>query len=474
MSAAEINKSRLHKTRRALLGLVVFFAVVGSGIYRSEGHSSVALHPANSRAKSAGAEVKSWRGTTAEEDSRKTSSLQMQLEDNPHDIAVYEELRELLESRHHERALLETVETWIAHNAPEWETMMQLNTTALIGLDDPEEAIREERLYLRQNPRRSDYGDTWDSVEGWLADNLLSRGYSQEALLHFQHQAAVMKRASEWCVLGNAQFGLGMTQQAMISYRKALEFERDYESAHSGLSKAYAKLRDFRHAETEAQAAISLSEMQVEDESKNPGHLFSEGHNPILSERHRALAMLYVTAGDRKRALEQETLAEKSDVDDFKAGMIEAMLYDQMGETARSRAIVESLHNKMLELISQEDKDSKEFIDGVSRIENTMAFAEPAERDSDEDVRTSAIWYLEPQFKAGTLKPMEQWILGEEYCRAGRIDDCEKLEMTAMETFLESIKQKQNIRLDALSQRGEGHREQESFFGLPTSRCLKI
>ncbi len=434
MSAKGLEKSRAPQVTRGVFGLAVLLVLTMAAIsVRRVGASDQSPPPVASAATQTvpPQEANSRRGTTAKEDSRKESSLRIQLQQDPHDKAAYEELRELVEGRD-ERGLLNVVETWMAHNSPDWETMLHLNTTAVMGLDDPEEAIREERLYLKRTARQQDYGDTWDSVETWLAENLLSRGHNQEALAHFQHQAAVMKRASEWCVLGDAELGLGLVQQSIGSYERALELEPDYESAHAGLSRAYATLRDFPHAETEARASISLARMEVQQGSKYPGYLSREGHHPTLARRYRSLAWLYATEGSRRRAIEEEISAEKSDTDDFEAGMIKAMLYDQMGEPARSKAVIYGIHNQLLGLISQ-DKSSKEFSGMVSRAENVLVFEDSSRQNHDQDAIAAAIWYLEPQLREGTLKPVEQFTLGERYCEVGRVDECKKLELAAMQ-----------------------------------------
>jgi hypothetical protein len=53
--------------------------------------------------------------------------------------------------------------------------------------------------------------------------------------------------------------------------------------------------------------------------------------------------------------------------------------------------------------------------------------------ENDDAMAPTAIWYLEPQLKAGTLKPVEEMVLGQRYCEVGRIDEREKTKVTAMQ-----------------------------------------
>jgi tetratricopeptide (TPR) repeat protein len=256
--------------------------------------------------------TESNKGDAERENSQRESFLRTELEHDPHNEAAYNELRELVERKGNNHLLLEIVETWIAHNPPDWETMLHLETTARVGLDDPEEAIREERLYLKRTSR-SKGPQTWDSVELWPARNLLTRGYDQEALAHIRHEATIENGAGGWSELAGAELTLGMTQQAIADYRKALGFDAGYLYAHSGLSRAYAMLRDSQHAETEAQAAISIALHELEDESKAKRDLrIIDGHETFLSGLHQQFAQVYMTEGKLEKAIEEEAWLERA------------------------------------------------------------------------------------------------------------------------------------------------------------------
>jgi tetratricopeptide (TPR) repeat protein len=433
-----IEESRPERGYRGVAAVLLVVAVALMLVHQKKDNGqtrAVIQAPAAER-------TESIKGGAESKDPQRELMLRTELEHDPHNEAAYNELRELVESRGSNHLLLEIVETWIAHNPPDWETMLHLDTTARVGLDDPEEAIREERLYLKRTARSAD-PQTWDSVESWLARNLMARGYDKEALAHFRHQAAVENRAGDWSELGDVELTLGMTQQAIADYRKALRIDAGYRYAHSGLSRAYTMLRDFQHAETEAQAAISIALHELEDKLKAKEHLrIIDGHDTVLSGLHQQFAQVYLTEGKLEKAIEEEDLAQKSDPDSFEAAMVEAMLYDHMGAIDKSKAVIDGVHEKVLELMSQakdlsqeNDQDKNKVLSKVSRWENVMALGRGGEEfhDDDDAMAPTAIWYLEPQLRAGTLKPLEEMALGRRYCEVGRIDECEKTQVTAMQ-----------------------------------------
>ncbi|WP_260738159.1 tetratricopeptide repeat protein [Tunturiibacter lichenicola] len=381
--------------------------------------------------------TQSGKDDAKDQETQRESFLRASLENDPHDEAAYSRLRELMETKRNDRLVLEIVETWIAHNPPDFETMLHLQTTATIGLDDPEEAIREERSYLKRVMRKAD-PRTWESVEVWLAEDLTARGYYSEALTHYKHEATIENTAAGWCDLAGREVTLGMSQQAIADYRRSLSSDAGYRHAHSGLSKAYTKIGDFQHAETEARAAISIAVSELKDEDKARRELRNlDGHDTVLSRLHEQFARVYLSEGKLQNAIEEEILAQESDPDDFEAAMIEAMIYDHMGAADKSQAVTEGVHRRLIVLMSQEKaKDKDEFLSIMSRWENLMVLGRgEGDFDNEDDdglMARTAIWYLEPQLRAGTLKPAEEMLLGKRYCEVGRVGECEKIEVIAM------------------------------------------
>lgn len=411
----------------AVLALILL-CVVARQVTRVHGAEPSITNPSELKAPPA-AEKPSQESDAERKSSEREFSLRGQLQDDPHDKAAYEELRELVEERHSgSRSLLQIVETWAAHNQADWETMLHIDTTAALGLDDPEEAIRQERLYLSRTPRRND-PDTWDFVETWIAKNLMARDHSAEALSHLKHQAVLANRSGDWSELADAELRLGDTALAITSYRRAVSLEPGNYDAHLGLAKAFFALRDYQDSDTEAHAALSLCARKEDDDPDDPAHLRTEGNDVVLSNLHQSVAKIYFAEGDFEKAISEEEAAQKSESDSVEAGMTEAMLYSRMGAPAKSKAIIDSLRQRVIQMLSQE-KDNKTIYQFTSRPENLLLLG--GVDDDHGDMASTAIWYLEPQLKAGSLKAAEEMALGKDFCTTGRIDECEKTEMLAM------------------------------------------
>jgi tetratricopeptide (TPR) repeat protein len=271
---------------------------------------------------------------TSEEEQR----LRIRLQFSPNDRSAYDKLHTLLRNRYAFRAQAQLDAQWLQNNPDDYSALVDLTSAATAALNDAELAITAYRTYLK-NVQRDPSDTTYDFVMSSLANQLMMRGRSEEALrLSDQLLERTPDDAGLWADRAAIQFRLGRNKDAIASLRTSLKFDGGNEGTHEELGDLLLLSGDADEAASEYRAAISAytAKYKTGEASDSSSAMigamvkveqkFHSEH--ALAKMHLKLARALIQLGNAAEAIPETRHALEVDKNAFDSLYIRAQPYD--------------------------------------------------------------------------------------------------------------------------------------------------
>jgi tetratricopeptide (TPR) repeat protein len=307
---------------------------------------------------------------TSEEEQR----LRIRLQFSPNDRSAYDKLHTLLRNRYAFRAQAQLDAQWLQNNPDDYSALVDLTSAATAALNDAELAITAYRTYLK-NVQRDPSDTTYDFVMSSLANQLMMRGRSEEALrLSDQLLERTPDDAGLWADRAAIQFRLGRNKDAIASLRTSLKFDGGNEGTHEELGDLLLLSGDADEAASEYRAAISAytAKYKTGEASDSSSAMigamvkveqkFHSEH--ALAKMHLKLARALIQLGNAAEAIPETRHALEVDKNAFDSLYIRAQPYDAAGDVTAARKTREAVMNAITTGVSKDEiKRSKDFGD---------------------------------------------------------------------------------------------------------------
>jgi tetratricopeptide (TPR) repeat protein len=266
----------------------------------------------------------------------------MRLEISPHDADAHKQLIEILRKKWLPRALVTEDATWIKNNPGDYWALIELVSTAEVGLDDPEFAIAQQRSFLAHTSREAD-DLQYDATRAKLAADLNKRGRPEEALEIDDELVRLNPQdASLWADRSDPLMALGRVDEAIQSLRQCLEIDPSSEMCHKALADALVNAGDPKEAETEYRAALTLYEAKYkkgetasswDDLLKRLANVARQYHSETyLADLDLRLARALMLEKRWDDAIGETKAALEADNTEFAALYLCAEIYDAKGD----------------------------------------------------------------------------------------------------------------------------------------------
>jgi len=181
--------------------------------------------------------------------------LRSSLDFNPNDHDAYADLRRLLVDKGALRAAVVLDATWIKNNPTDYSAWIDLDSTASIGLHDPEYAIVQTASFLRH---ASHDDPNYDQPASRLAHRLARRQRATEALAILDALIAANPDSDLQTDRVYPLLLLDRTEEALHSLRSGVAASPDSEGLRVDLADLLYNRRAFADAASEYRAALAV------------------------------------------------------------------------------------------------------------------------------------------------------------------------------------------------------------------------